>query len=64
MYCKILDEYKKKCKDQLILTKLKWCGSNCMGLLCLDGPFSYSAKEPGSSVIFIHFDTRGSIEWR
>ena len=27
-------------------------------------PFSYSAKEPGSSVIFIHFYTRGSIEWR
>ena len=27
-------------------------------------PFSYSAKEPGSSVIFIHFYTRDSIEWR
>ena len=27
-------------------------------------PFSYSGKEPGSSVIFIHFYTRGSIEWR
>ena len=27
-------------------------------------PFSYSTKEPGSSVIFIHFYTRGSIEWR
>ena len=25
-------------------------------------PFSYSAKEPGSSVIFIHFNTRDSIE--
>ena len=27
-------------------------------------PFSYSKKEPGSSVMFIHFYTRGSIEWR
>ena len=27
-------------------------------------PFSYSAKEPGSSVLFIHFYTRDSIEWR
>ena len=27
-------------------------------------PFSYITKEPGSSVIFIHFYTRGSIEWR
>ena len=27
-------------------------------------PFSYSAKESGSSVIFIHFYTRDSIEWR
>ena len=27
-------------------------------------PFSYPKKEPGSSVIFIHFDTRCSIEWR
>ena len=27
-------------------------------------PFSYSTKEPGSSVISIHFYTRGSIEWR
>ena len=27
-------------------------------------PFSYSAKEPGSSVIFIHFYARDSIEWR
>ena len=27
-------------------------------------PFSYSAKEAGSSVIFIHFYTRDSIEWR
>ena len=26
--------------------------------------FSYSAKEPGSSVTFIHFYTRNSIEWR
>ena len=29
-----------------------------------DRPFSYSTKEPGSSVIFIHFYMRGSIEWR
>ena len=27
-------------------------------------PFSYSTKESGSSDIFIHFYTRGSIEWR
>ena len=27
-------------------------------------PFSYSAKEPGSSIILIHFYTRDSIEWR
>ena len=27
-------------------------------------PFSYPTKESGSSVIFIHFYTRGSIEWR
>ena len=27
-------------------------------------PFSYSASEPGSSVIFIQFYIRGSIEWR
>ena len=27
-------------------------------------PFSHSAKEPGSRVIFIHFFTQGSIEWR
>ena len=27
-------------------------------------PFRYSAKEPGSSVIFIHFYTRDSIKWR
>ena len=27
-------------------------------------PFSYTTKEPGSSVIFIHFYMRGSIEWR
>ena len=25
--------------------------------------FSYSAKEPGWSVIFVHFNARGSIEW-
>ena len=25
-------------------------------------PFSYSTKEPGSSVIFIHFYARASIE--
>ena len=25
-------------------------------------PFSFSTKEPGSSIIFIHFYTRGSIE--
>ena len=30
----------------------------------LNRPFSYSTKEPGSSVIFIQFYTRGSIEWR
>ena len=30
----------------------------------LNRPFSYSAKEPGSSVIFINFYTRDSIEWR
>ena len=30
----------------------------------MNRPFSYSAKEPGSSVIFIHFYTRDSIEWR
>ena len=29
-----------------------------------DRPFSYSTKEPGSSVIFMHFYTRDSIEWR
>ena len=27
-------------------------------------PFSYSTKEPGSSVIFKHFYTQGAIEWR
>ena len=27
-------------------------------------PFVYSAKEPGSSVIFIHFYTRGSFKLR
>ena len=27
-------------------------------------PFSYSTNEPGSSVIFVHLYTRGSIEWR
>ena len=27
-------------------------------------PFIYSTKEPGSSIISIHFCTRGSIEWR
>ena len=27
-------------------------------------PFSYSAKESGSNVIFIHFYARDSIEWR
>ena len=27
-------------------------------------PFSYSDKKSGSSVIFIHFYTRDSIEWR
>ena len=27
-------------------------------------PFSYSAREPGSSGIFIHFCTRDLIEWR
>ena len=27
-------------------------------------PFSYSTKEPGLSVIFIHLYTRGSMEWR
>ena len=26
-------------------------------------PFSYSTKEPGSSVIFILFYTQGSTEW-
>ena len=26
-------------------------------------PFSYSRKDPGSSVISIHSYTRGSIEW-
>ena len=31
--------------------------------LC-DRPSSYSRKEPVSSVIFKHFYTRGSIEWR
>ena len=25
---------------------------------------SYSTKEPGSSITFIHVDTRGSIVWR
>ena len=29
-----------------------------------NGPFSYSTKEPGSSVTFIHFYARGSIVWR
>ena len=27
-------------------------------------PFSYSTKESGSSVIFTHFYTRRSMEWR
>ena len=31
---------------------------------CYNRPFSYSTKESGSSDIFIHFYTRGSIEWR
>ena len=35
----------------------------CNNNKCLNRPFSYSTKEPGSSVIFIHFYTRGSIEW-
>ena len=30
----------------------------------LHRPFNYSATEPGSSVIFIHFYTRDSIKWR
>ena len=42
----------------------------CADVTCLpkngpsNRPFSYSAKEPESSVIFIHFYTRDSIEWR
>ena len=32
--------------------------------IIINRPFSYSTKEPGSSVIFIHFYTRSSIEWR
>ena len=32
--------------------------------LITNRPFSYSTKEPGSSVIFIHSQTQGSIEWR
>ena len=33
-------------------------------IILINRPISYSAKEPGSSVIFIHFYTRDSIEWR
>ena len=33
-------------------------------IFIINKPFSYSAKETGSSVIFIHFLARGSIEWR
>ena len=51
-----------------------WLG-NCflfMGTaLCLENqveffnrPFSYSTKEPGSSVVFIYVYARGSIKWR
>ena len=32
--------------------------------LITNRPSSYSTKESGSSVIFIQFYTRGSIEWR
>ena len=39
-----------------------------IAIMCLHGtinrPFSYSTNEPGSSVIFIQFYARGSIEWR
>ena len=35
-----------------------------VGFFALNRLFSYSAKESGSRVIFIHFYTRGSIEWR
>ena len=35
-----------------------------LGMVFNNRPFSYSTKEPGSSVIFIQFYTRGSIEWR
>ena len=36
----------------------------CIKIVEPNRPFSYSAKEPGSSAIFIHFYTRDSIEWR
>ena len=51
--------------------KKKWITNEILDLmkerqqiLPRNRPFSYSAKEPGSSVIFIHFYTRDSIEWR
>ena len=46
------------------ILKLKFKDDIAHASLDPNRPFSYSAKEPGSSVIFIHFDTRDSIEWR
>ena len=37
--------------------------TNCLYEFDTNRPFTYSTKEPGSSVIFIHFYTRGSSEW-
>ena len=36
---------------------------NIDGILTINRPFSHSAKEHGSSDIFINFYTRGSTEW-
>ena len=50
-----------------IRSQLRFCDLTCPNRVShpeSNRPFSYSTKEPGSSVIFIHFYTRGSIEWR
>ena len=39
-------------------------GVSSISKICLNRPFSYSTKEPGSSDIFVQFYTRGSTEWR
>ena len=64
MLDEMLDQVVKRIQHSIQYSETKFAFDLDQTSSNINRPFSYSTKEPGSSVIFIHFYTRGSIEWR